>query len=130
MFEDFVAAQHVDMYNSLMRLKDTMPTDYLDPEVMSFGVRVKTTEHGWVVLVRTLVNWRLLDCRNDPFRGVPTEFSGWTRGWCYAEPNSFVSGLLAAVTWSGRPDTEPSGWIKSIPDGRRHSEPKDGITQE
>lgn len=128
MFDEFVAAQHQMMFDALQKVENK---DYgVDALITPFGVRVRVTEHGWVVLVRTLVNWRILDCRNDPFRGVPTELSGWTRGWCYNGPNAAVRSLLAAVSWSGRPDTEPSGWIKSIIDGRTHSEPIDGITQE
>lgn len=61
---------------------------------------------------------------------APDAMSGYSRGWCYAEPGSFLRSLLAAVYWSGAPDTEPSGWIKSLPDERRHGEPRDGIKQE
>jgi hypothetical protein len=38
--------------------------------------------------------------------------------------------LLAAIRWSGAPDTEPSGWIKDPFTERRDGEPMEGITQE
>jgi hypothetical protein len=130
--DELVKAQNRDMFLCLESMKDRGFEEFnIDPLITSFGVRVKVTEHGWVVLARQITNWRILDCRNDPFHeNVPTAFSGWTRGWCYAEPSSTVTSLMAAVKWSGMPDTEPSGWVKSLPDGRRHGEPKDGITQE
>lgn len=130
MFEDVVSAAHADMLDSLNKMKRDSVVAGLDPAITSIGVRVKTTQHGWVVLIRTLFNWRLLDCRNDPLKGSPTEYSGWARAWCYAEPYSFHRSLLAAAVWSGDPDTEPSGWIKSLPDERRHGEPLEGIAQE
>jgi hypothetical protein len=122
---------HESMYEALTLMKEHVPGgDRLDPAITDFGVRVKITEVGWVVLTRQLVNWRIVDCRNDPFSGTPTELSGYTRGWCYAGPHSFALALHAAVTWSGSPDTEPSGWIKSVVDGRRNGEPTPGIRQE
>lgn len=129
--KELIEAQHADMYSHLQRMKDSGSFPELDPaNIPGIGVRVKITSHGWVVLVRTFFNWRILDCRNHPLEGVPNELSGWLRGWCYAGPSSSLTALLSAVTWSGDPDTEPSGWVKSLPDERRHGEPQDGIRQE
>jgi hypothetical protein len=127
---EWIDAQEKDMLTALQRMKEDAYGFDMDPELTPFGVRVRVTPWGWIVLVRTITNWRILDCRNDPFQNVPTEMSGWARGWCYAEPSSFISSLLGALKWSGSPDTEPSGWVKSLPDERRHGEQKPGIRQE
>lgn len=128
-FEMLVKAQHEDMLKALQQIASDESYD-LDPALTPFGVRVKSTRHGWVVLTRQLFNWRINDCRNDPLQGVPTEFSGIIRAWCYGGTNSMLTSLLAAVAWSGQPDTEPSGWMKSVMDERRDSEPVEGIRQE
>lgn len=129
-FQQIADAQHRDMFTYLESLK-AHGIPGLDPEIVPrMGVRVKTTEQGWVMLVREIFNWRILDCRIHPIDGVVNEASGWSRGWCYAEPHSFASSVWAAVTWSGRPETEPSGWTKSLPDQRYNSEPLEGILQE
>jgi hypothetical protein len=118
---------HEHMAAMLRDIGQKNPSLGLDVLVHEFGVRVRVTDVGWVVMVREIVNWRILDCRNDAFTGVPTAASGWTRGWCYPTP---LTAVVAALSWSGRPDTEPSGWTKSVVDGRFNGEPTPGIKQE
>ena len=94
-----------------------------DVSVDDWGIRVKDTPHGAVYVCRMITTWRIQQVR-DPE-------NLWTaahRAWCYPS-SDLVGALVRAMMWDGEPDTEPSGWLKSVYDGRRHGEPIDGVRQ-
>lgn len=77
------------------------------------GYRVKTTQWFHVdVMQMAFGNWRL--CETYLY-----DEQQYQRGWCYSSPNAFVTSVIAALAWTGSPDTEPGGWIKEVGTGRR-----------
>jgi hypothetical protein len=99
------------------------------------GYRVKTTEWCHVDVLFQIFNWRITETE---LGDMP--YPGYRRGWCYDKLSSglFVATIKACM-WDGRPDTEPSGWVRAIdpaevrcrPDykERRDGRPREGITQ-
>lgn len=103
---------------------------YPDIAVDSWGIRVRCTEHCDVYLMLMLGgNWRLLEVIPNPGEPDNPMAASNPRGWCYTGPAAFTCGFLAAQSWDGAPDSEPTGWVKSVHDQRRHGEPKPGIRQ-
>ena len=101
---------HVQVAQTLQPVFGFMPT--VDD---GWGIKVKGTPHADYYLQKMLlVNWRLIE--------VPAG-SKWTssRGWCYSGETPQQALLVAVANvldWSGEQGTEPSGWLKSVPDGR------------
>lgn len=82
-----------------------------------WGIRVKTMPHASYYLCKMLHNnWRLIEV-------LPEDHMSSSRSWCYGGDTPRQA-LIAALTygviaWDGAEGTEPSGWIKSLPDERR-----------
>lgn len=97
------------------------------------GYRIKTTQWCHVELHLQIFNWRLVAVELGDHR-----YPANLRGWCYPH-NQFLIAVIQACNWDGRPDTEPSGWVRAIdtmavrsrPDyvERHNGEPLAGVTQ-
>ena len=90
--------------------------------VDGWGIRIKETPHGCVYVERMIFTWRVKLVEN------PDSLVCGGIGWCYPG-NNLPLALANAWAWDGSPDTEPSGWIRSIHDHRSHGEPKPGVRQ-
>jgi len=102
-------------------------------EVTAYGIVVKRTERTWVhIWLSVTGNWRVVEVLPDPrLKPEDVMYPAWSsrRGWCYEPPHSLIKAYVAAMSWDGAADSEPSGWSKAIQDGRRHGELKPGIRQ-
>ena len=82
-----------------------------------WGIKVKSLPHATYYLTKmTYNNWRLLEV-------LPSDPMSSSRGWCYSGDTArqaLIAALsFAIIGWNGAEGTEPVGWIKSVPDGRR-----------
>lgn len=98
-------------------------TAFPEAEVSDFGVLLKVTEHCEVHLMPAITNLRIVEV--DPARSFSHK-----RGWCYERRYGYLRVFEAAARWDGAPDTEPSGWRRSIPDHRYDGEKKEGVRQQ
>lgn len=75
---------------------------------------IRETERYLIEVIPQIFNFRLVLTPKD----LPTTYDDM---WCY---NSLTNALLNAMLWDGNyPETEPAGWYRHPPTGRRR---KDG----
>jgi hypothetical protein len=72
---------------------------------------IKETDHGWVMLVRLIFNWRLV---------LGDEWDLW-QGYCFTGPDSTRNALAAAIEWSGEGEA-PGSWYKAVHTGETRRE--------
>lgn len=81
-----------------------------------------------------LFTWRIVAVELGDYT-----YPGNLRGWCYSKSQLLIA-VAQACNWDGRPDTEPSGWIRAVDTAevrrrsdyveRRNGTPLEGVTQQ